>query len=140
MSATRVRRRAAPAAAKRRSKQIGRQHTPFACGCVARIQAGFSNSEGEWTTTSRPASIPRDFVHPDERMLRLGQLDRQAVLQECEADCTQRSSRGRVWNKDLFQALALEAWLEDFPEIIGGHIERHHSDRGSTPTHQARRR
>ena len=81
---------------------------------------GFSNPEGVWMKTTLKETILRDFFHPEANIFRLGLLDRDGVLDEYERYCAQKTQRGSVWSKDIFQAIALEAWLECFSEFIEG--------------------
>ena len=81
---------------------------------------GFSSPEGVWMKTTLKETILRDFLHPEANIFRLGLLDRDGVLDEYERYCAQKTQRGSVWSKDIFQAIALEAWLVCFSEFIEG--------------------
>jgi asparagine synthase (glutamine-hydrolysing) len=79
---------------------------------------GFSCSEELWLKDALKQTILRDFFHPEARIFRLGLLDRVALLDQYERFCAQKLNGGDVWSKDIFQAIALEMWLECFSEFI----------------------
>ena len=79
---------------------------------------GFSCSEELWLKDALKQTILRDFFHPEARIFRLGLLDRVALLDQYERFCAQKLNGGDVWSKDIFQAIALEVWLECFSEFI----------------------
>jgi asparagine synthase (glutamine-hydrolysing) len=79
---------------------------------------GFSCSEELWLKDALKQTILRDFFHPEARIFRLGLLDRGALLDQYERFCAQKLNGGDIWNKDIFQAIALEAWLKCFSEFI----------------------
>jgi len=78
---------------------------------------GFVNPQEDWLKNElRPQLL--ELFNEEALIFKYKLIDRQSLLDAYEIFCSQKTGKGQVWYRDIFQPLALEIWLQEFKDHI----------------------
>lgn len=78
---------------------------------------GFINPQEEWLRNELRGDVLRVF-NENALIFKLGLIKRDALLEKYQNFCDQRSGKGRVWYRDIFNPFALEIWLQQYKDFL----------------------
>ncbi|MCG9584124.1 asparagine synthase (glutamine-hydrolyzing) [Vibrio tubiashii] len=78
---------------------------------------GFVNPQEEWLRNELKADVLKIF-DKNALVFKLDLICRDSFLSMYEDYCNQKTGKGRVWYREIFQPLALEIWLQEYAKFI----------------------
>ncbi len=78
---------------------------------------GFINPQSEWLRDSLKQEV-MNYFQADSLIFKYRLVKRTQLLELYEQYCKQKTNRGKIWFKDIFNPLALEIWLRQNERYI----------------------
>lgn len=79
---------------------------------------GFVNPQGEWLKNELKPEVVKRYFCEDSLIINKQLVSHNNLIEKYKKYCQQKSSKSKIWYKEIFNPLALEIWLRKFEKYI----------------------